>query len=223
MFVWSFSDLHAGITASYGSFHSFLNEVERQHPDVLVGHGDIVELAWSSWGRNMAWQPARSAIEHLIYIASILPVELLPGNHDLDLIKYKADLKPIIVSPCLTAQYDGVLYTHGHQFDPVYKSTWAWIMRLPLAHLVAPCIARSIYGTPYARILDGKDDSYMRLTAIIEADILLHTGDKPVVFGHTHSEFIRRRRNSFLANSGDLIDSCSTLKVIDGSPELVWF
>ena len=223
MFTWDFSDLHCGMPSNYSAFHRFLDEVDRQRPDLLIGNGDVLELVWYTFEHCMSWKPSRDAIDHLRDVASCVPTLLLPGNHDLDLWKYNRELSPIrIISTDSYTSDDGVLYIHGHQFDPVYKSTWAWINRLPFARKVAPCISERLYGTPYELKSQGRDESYGRLTGLIEAGVVLY-GAPAIVFGHTHSECIRYRRDSWAANSGDFTDSCSTLKVIDGNPSMEWF
>lgn len=223
MFVWSFSDSHLGMPSCYDAFHNFLNTVETDKPDLLIGVGDIVELIWCTFYDCMDQIAPRDAIDHLKYVALNIHTILLPGNHDLDLWTYGRDLAPLVLLPGRSSySCDGVLYIHGHQFDPVYQSTWKWITRLPLADKVAPCISRKLYGTPYEKKAQGWDESYRKLAGLIETMTLLHGAEK-IVYGHTHSEHIRYTRHGWSANCGDFTDSASALKVVDGVPSMVWF
>ena len=222
MFTWSFSDLHAGMPSCYDAFHSFLDTAEADKPDLLIGVGDIIELIWGTFYDCVARRASRDALDHLKYMARTVPTILHPGNHDLDLWKYGIELAPLRVMQTDSLFYDGVLYIHGHQFDPVYQGTWKWITQLPLADKIAPCISRRLYNTPYELKAQGRDESYGKLAGLIETMTLLHGAEK-IVYGHTHSEHIRYTRHGWSANCGDFTDSASALKVVDGVPSMVWF
>lgn len=221
MLTYAFSDSHIGVTANYDKFHQFLDVVESEKPDRLIGVGDIIELVWTDFDNIMAWEPSRSAVNHLKQVAeSGVPTSITPGNHDRDILEYATELKPIEIR-LQTLFWDKLFYTHGHQFDPLEKGLWKWICKSPLRY-IAPGVYHGLYGSPYSLKQSGKDTSYSRLVGIIEAGMNLWLGSVSGVFGHTHSEFIRERRGQQIANCGDFVDSASFLIIKDGKVSLRW-
>jgi UDP-2,3-diacylglucosamine pyrophosphatase LpxH len=220
MKVYAFSDVHIGKTANYDRFHRFLKTVQEAEPNWLIGCGDVFELVW---GKNLedikGWDPAREAFEHLKSVAKSTKTVLIVGNHDRDLPKYQEELEPAEIFPCYSV--DGVCYLHGQDFDPVEKNVWRRILGTPLKNY-APWLYNRIWGTPFELKRRGKDKSYSKLVGTIEANLQLWAKGKSMVFGHTHSEFIKYRRSQFIANTGDFYDSCSYLVITNGKPELYW-
>ncbi len=220
MKVYAFSDVHIGTTANYDRFHKFLDMVQTEKPDWLIGCGDVFELVWEkNLDDILSWGPAREALEHLKSVAKSIKTVLIVGNHDRDLPKYREQLEPAEIRSEYSA--DKVHFVHGHDFDPVEKNIWRRILGTPLKKC-APWLYHRIWGTPFELKKRGKDKNYSKLVGTIEANLQLWADSRSVVFGHTHSEFVKYRKNQFIANAGDFYDSCSYLVISDGKPELHW-
>lgn len=148
----------------------------------------------------------------------------MEGNHGFHLVNHSNDIYPVRVTTEQYLTFDGVTYTHGDQFDDAIKYWWN-----PLEHLFwkwMPWLYPKLFGTPSVLKKNGSDVNYSNRVGAIEANAQLWAeageSDKNLVFGHTHSEFIKHRSLHFIANCGDFVDSCSYIVVTDGVPELRW-
>jgi UDP-2,3-diacylglucosamine pyrophosphatase LpxH len=224
MKVMAYSDAHRGITANYDKLMMFGQRVEIEKPDLVLGVGDNYTLDWIPWVDIISWQPSGRSIAQQQRIASYIPwIEML-GNHDSTLADHANELHPVHVCTQKTLTLDGVTYTHGDQFDDAMKYCWS-----PLESIFwmwMPWLYPKLFGTPSVLKKSGHDVNYSKLVGAIEAraQLFAESGeiDKSLVFGHTHSEFIKYRSLHFIANCGDFIDSCSYIVVTDGVPELRW-
>jgi predicted phosphodiesterase len=224
MKVMAYTDAHRGITANYGKLFMFGQRVEIEKPDVVLGLGDNYTLDWIPWVRIVTWEPSGRSIAQQQRIASYIKWIELKGNHDSKLSDHAAELYPVIVCNEKTITLDGVTYTHGDQWDDTIKYWWNPLERIFWKWM--PWLYPKLFGTPFVLKKAGHDENYSHAVGIIEAKAQLwaESGerDKSVIFGHTHSEFIKHRSLHFIANCGDIVDSCSYIVVTDGVPELRW-
>ena len=225
MKVVAYSDAHRGITVNYDKIMQFGEFVKNTKPDLVIGCGDNYTLDWIPWVEIISFQPSGRTIAQQIEIAEDIPwIEML-GNHNMRLEDYAADLSPVQVSPLETLEIDGVYYTHGSQFDPTIKYWWNPLERVFWKWM--PWLYPRLFGTPSVLRKSGRDISYSRLVGTVEANAQLWAEScnprKSLVFGHTHSEFIKFRDDHFIANCGDFVDSCTCIIVTDGAPEIKKF
>lgn len=225
MKVVAYSDAHRGITANYDKLWKFDNFIKQTKPDIVIGCGDNYTLDWIPWSQILEWQPSGLSIARQKDIARSIQWVELEGNHDTGLHKYAKDLFPVIVSHIKEMVVDGVTYTHGDQFDPTITYWWMPLERIFWKWM--PWLYPRLFGTPSVLKKSGKDENYSRVVGTIEARVQRWAEggvvDKSVVFGHTHSEFLKHRSLHFIANCGDFVDSCSCVVVTDGIPEIKWF
>jgi len=220
MKVMAMSDMHIGTTANYTKLSRFLDLVEISKPDVLVGVGDNFELVWEeSLNHILQWQPAAKVVSKMQRIATYIPIMLIPGNHDWFLKTYQAQLYPIRVVDA-QMQFDNIIYMHGDQFDPTVR--WWWNPLQKIFKTFLPSLYTHIWGTPYELKSAGKDKDYRALVGAVESAYQVWLNGRSGVFGHTHSEFLKYRRSQWIANTGDMFDSCSYLTITDGKPEIGW-
>ena len=224
MKVMCYSDAHRGITANYDKLHKFGDRVEIEKPDLVLGLGDNYTLDWIPWVQIISWQPSSRSIAQQKRIAHYIPWFEMLGNHDKKLADCEEDLYPVHVCKEQTITLDGVTYTHGDQFDDTIKYWWSPLEKIFWKWM--PWLYPRLFGTPSVLKKKGHDVSYSKLVGAVEANAQLwaESGehDKSLVFGHTHSEFIKYRSLHFLANCGDFVDSCSYIVVTNGVPELRW-
>jgi len=226
MIVFAYSDAHRGLTANYDKLHRFCDVVEYYKPDLVIGCGDNYSLDWKTWLHIVTWKPSAHSLAQQQRIASYIKWIELPGNHNPPsaMHKIEADLYPVKVCQNTSITVDGVTYMHGDQFDDTIKYWWNPLERIFWKWM--PWLYPKLFGTPYVLKKKCHDVSYSKLVGAIEARAQLWAEggehDKSLVFGHTHSEFIKRRSLHFIANCGDFVDSCSYLVVADGVPELRW-
>lgn len=216
-----YSDAHVGGTAQYGKLMQFCEYIETYKPDMVLGVGDNLELVWRTWTDIIEFEPAYNFLLRAQEIAAKTTWVEIPGNHNENMRDFSATLYPIKISNHDRLVADGVTYIHGHQFDPVTKFWWMPLQRL--TKCILPNLHDRLFGTPLERKLVGADTSYSRLVALVERNVQLWSEGRSVVFGHTHSEFIKQKnKQQFIANCGDFYDSSSFLVVSDGKPELRW-
>lgn len=214
------SDLHNGTTANYEKYHALLQIVEKEKPHCFLKVGDGIELVWHTMDEVLAWQPSRDVLEREKAIAhSICPVIEIPGNHNLYIADYIKLLYPIKIGR-LVEVFDGVVFTHGHQFDPSVKFWWTPLQKM-LKRCI-PLIGLRLFGSPLELKKAGQDISYSRVVSAVERNFQLWLDGRSGVFGHTHSEFVKTRKGQTIANAGDFYDSCSYLDIKDGRIELRW-
>ena len=156
MLVTAISDLHLGQTFALGQFKAFLEDQrKRVRPAMLVLNGDILELAWMRWSDLCNQKLAMDALDELRAFATGIETCFIPGNHDPFgklTMGIREFLSPVrVVSPDAgqppLLELDGVVYTHGNQFD-VTTHVWDSILKLPLKRLL-PWLYIKMYGTPY--------------------------------------------------------------------------
>lgn len=224
MKVMAYSDSHRGITANYDKLHRFCDRVEIEKPDLVLGLGDNYTLDWIPWVDIITWPPSGRSIAQQQRIASYIPWVEMIGNHDKKLAEHAAELHPVKICTSQYMEIDRVTYTHGDQFDDTIKYWWN-----PLEQIFwkwMPWLYPRLFGTPSVLKKKGHDVSYSKAVGRIDASAQLWAesgeSDKSLVFGHTHSEFIKHRSLHFIANCGDFVDSCSYIVVTDGVPELRW-
>ena len=218
--VIAYSDAHRGITANYNKLELLCEYIEMFKPDVVVGVGDNYELVWRDWQQINSWKDSVDSIERAKEAARKTSWIELAGNHNINLYDYRQELLPIRVHKGDKIVIDGVTYTHGHQYDATIKFWWKPLQTI--FKYVIPSLYNKIFGTPYCVKESGNDTNYSELVAMIESRVQTAYRGSPVVFGHTHSEFIKYRKSTFMANCGDFIDSCSIVVVSYGKPELIW-
>jgi len=121
--------------------------------------------------------------------------ERLRGNHDNEY--YLPKFKII----------DGIYIAHGHQWDYLWS-------KIPIYRFPLPDWLIRKYRTPAKK--KGQLLDYHLATAQIEYEAMkfcIKKGYRACLFGHTHSPFTLKREGYILANSGDLVDSFSFLKI----------
>jgi len=224
MKVFAYSDSHRGITANYDKLMLFGQRVETEKPDLVLGLGDNYTLDWVPWTKIVTWEPSGRSIAQQQRLARQVPWFEMLGNHNRKLADHADEIYPVHVCKDQYITIDRVTYTHGDQFDDTIKYWWN-----PLEQIFwkwMPWLYPKLFGTPSVLKKKGHDVSYSRLVGAVEAAAQLWAesgeSDKSLVFGHTHSEFIKYRSLHFIANCGDFVDSCSYIVVTDGKPELKW-
>lgn len=221
MYIIAYSDLHNGKTTDYSAFHAFCDRVEKLKPDMVVEVGDGDDLVWcGDFEGVLNFAPAKEAIERQKKIAAKIRWVKIKGNHNLDIAKYAEELAPIIVLESDRMTLEGVVYLHGHQFDPVTLHCWSPWQKV--FHDLLPRLYQPLWGSPRQLKMAGDDISYSRLCGVIETNLMLWADGRSVVYGHTHSEYVKVRKGQVVANCGDMYDSRSYLEVRDGVPRLAW-
>ncbi len=217
MRVIAISDLHRGQSLNLAAFRGFLEWVRQERPDRFLLLGDIHELAWFVWEHLQADPIAREALDHLRLVAEDIPTVELCGNHDPweRLSPHLQELAPILVRGEPTLELDGVIYTHGHQFD-ITTHFWDTALRSPMKRL-APWLYLRLYGTPYEVKTAQREKDYREYVGWIMGRAMLYAiRHKDLCFGHTHAPMTLDLGGRVIVNSGDWQDSLSYIEAIDG-------
>ena len=205
-----FSDAHIPYTDE--RFLKFI-EMACIDPDVdaVYGLGDTFDLLRRDFAEIIACEPGAKCISVLRGLASIKPVWLLPGNHDVDLIKWAAGLNPIEVMG-RHVFCDGYLLTHGYEYDLLCRSLpWRLLAK------VLPWWFKS----PSQLKAAGQSHKYNKQVGLIHgmaiADVEATDSFDGIIMGHTHQLLIiSTESNKTVADCGDFLDSASYLCLQNG-------
>jgi predicted phosphodiesterase len=210
--VAAISDLHIGVRAgrdgfghSIDAFDAWLARLEREH-DHIVLLGDVFQtdhvLVPGRRARARELHAARRRAERLVQRFAGPKYHYVHGNHD-EIAGVELD-----AVSSLRLATDGVelLFTHGHQFDPVALGA-RWLAELGgwatgairRAHLVS--VARWFeahdVAIKHARF-GGADGPYARGAAALGASERAAV----VVLGHTHAAELHQVSGVLYANTG---------------------
>ena len=234
MLVVCISDLHLGQPFALGQFKDFLADLrKRVRPDILVLAGDILELAWMQWEDLKKQKLATDALDELKAFATGIETVYLPGNHDPYPAIPKDEVSPIhVVAPPVDGpaflERNGVIYTHGHQFD-VTTHFWDAILKMflqgfPLQPLL-PSLYVKLYGTPYEMKTARRQLEFNEYVGwIMGRGISTAIRDgKDLCFGHTHSAMAIDLGGRVIVNSGDWRTDLTWVEVKDGKMALRWW
>ena len=210
------SDLHLGQTPYWDGLKAFADDLKRVRPQLIILAGDILELSWFTWDYLMEQEKFRSGLDALREMATYTETRYIPGNHDPLKKLDKELLQPIHITEEQWAEYDGVLYTHGHIFDITTKVCDS-LLKLPIKSLL-PGLYRKLYGTPYEVKLSGQEKDYREYVGWIFGRAMMWAiaRSRKLVYGHTHAPMLVHLRNTIVANSGDLRDSLSYVEAREG-------
>lgn len=220
------SDLHLGQSFNLGAFKDFLADLrKRTRPDMLILAGDILELAWLQWEDLKAQKLAMDALDELRTFAVGIETSYLCGNHDPYQAIPKDEVAPIhVVAPPVdgpaSLERDGVVYSHGHQFDRTTK-VWDGLLRLPVKAFL-PSLYSRLYGTPYQIKVTHRQDAYNELIGFITGQAITFSQrqGKDLCFGHTHFPILLDLGGRVIAGDGDWRDSNSFIEARDGKMTL---
>lgn len=220
--ITSISDTHLGQPFNLAAFKSFLaDQRHRVRPDLLILAGDILELAWMRWSDLKAQKLAMDALDELKAFATGIETVYLPGNHDSYQAIPKGEVSPIhVVAPPLDGsaclERDGVIYTHGHQFDAT-THFWDSLLKLPVKALL-PSLYTKLYASPYEVKMTHRLDTYNELIGWVtgRAITFAQKQGKNLCFGHTHFPFLIDLGGRTVAGDGDWRDSLSYIEAQDG-------
>ena len=206
-----------------GALKDFLaDQRKRVRPDMLVLNGDILELAWMSWGDLKEQKLAMDALDELKGFATGIEVSYLAGNHDrYDQIP-KDEVHPIhVIAPTVGGpamlERDGVTYTHGDHWDTT-TGVWNALLKLPIRAFL-PGLYIKMYGTPYQLRMAQKEQDYHELAFWVNGRAALWAAKqrRSLVFGHTHLPVLMVLPGGLMvACDGDWRDSLSWVEVRDG-------
>lgn len=219
--VVTISDLHLGQSFALGPFKDFLQDLrKRQRPDALILGGDTIELAWFSWPELEAQALFRDSLDELRDFATSFETRLIPGNHDPLAKLRQRDLSPIKIEPLPSIEWDGVIYTHGHQFD-VTTHLWDTLLKIPARRLF-PRLYVKLYGTPYEVKMAQREKDYREYIGWILGRAMMDVlaKGKDLVYGHTHAPMRVEMRDRTVVNAGDWQDSLSWVEARDGKLSL---
>ena len=198
------SDWHLGYEhTNYDKILRFLDLVEID-ADSLVLVGDIFDL-WRYPINQMQYDNAGRCLRRLKEVAAILPVTIIPGNHDYDLMrrwpKLERDYNVTIQDDFA---YDGIYYTHGWKFDVVqrrYSWAYGWLTTR------FPYLYQRFFKKPSRMGLPKSDQMNEQVNKIhLEAArYAQENGYDYVCMGHTHIPGVW----PYVIDLGDFVDSCS--------------
>jgi len=225
MLLAAVSDLHLGQPFNLRAWRGFLAYLRTVRPELLLLLGDVLELAWFSRKELEAQELFRESLDELRGFAASIETLYFPGNHD-----PRKKIDPQMVAPVHllpfrpdmpeATEFDGVLYTHGSQFD-AGTHLWDALLKFPLK-AVFPCVYLKLYGTPYEVKSAQKEQDYREYVGWIMGRAMMEAirQGRDVVFGHTHAPMTLDLGGRLIVNSGDLRDSWSYVLARDGRLEL---
>jgi predicted phosphodiesterase len=200
------SDRRDGFRHDAGEFSRFLDGLEATH-DLIVLLGDIYQTDHGVCPRSRAshLHRARRRVPRLVRRFDAAPYVHVFGNHDE--IAGRELLAPEQL--CLTDDGIGMVFIHGHQFDPVAgRAKWAadcgtWItgrMRAVGLRPLAEWFEARDIGIKGARF-SGQTGPYV----VAGRRLACAQGAQVVVMGHTHIASITKVPEGLVVNTG----SCS--------------
>jgi len=208
------SDIHIPFTDK--SFLDFADELCRDsRVKNVVLNGDIIDRVRCT-PKDIADSP--QGLELLNALQRILEEKkcyLVKGNHDPDLGKTLHELLGIEM-PCYEALGVGpFLFMHGHQFDRVCSHLpWRWLKK----------IAPWFYRTPREWKRRSRK-AFMKSVGRVWINAIEYAEKykvKRLIIGHTHYPcVIKLETGTVIGDSGDWMDSCSCLKIVNGEISIV--
>ena len=233
------SDLHLVYAdTERAAINEFLDQMAAEPPDHLILNGDLYELWRTDLAGNM-WASTRETDRLWDLKDQGVPITLTAGNHDGYLTRHTVDSSRYPFDPRnrVRMDIDGVQYTflHGHQYEPIYTpitddalsltddrlgdaADWIWSNRpaLPAVDQVTTTVA-----APLTDIADPDSirQNVTRRAVIYNAIKATKTPGEWVVYGHTHTPFVRE--GDKIANSGAMVAGQATyLEIVNGVPSL---
>lgn len=203
------SDMHIGYEkVNYDKIWKFF-EIAGDDADKIILNGDILDL----W--RMSYEQIKMLDGDLLQAINMTALEVpmiwIRGNHD-----WRVPQKEF-PNIYFWTSYDsgGVHYEHGHRFDLEQRKCgglWDWIVAF------YPPLYQRFFRSP-SEIVKVEDAPYW-FDMHDEAMKYAVKHQVNVVVGHSHSPQIKRDGLTFVADTGDWIDSCSYLVVEGGEVEL---
>jgi UDP-2,3-diacylglucosamine pyrophosphatase LpxH len=184
---------------------------EAEAGDQILGLGDWFHM--NEMGLDYCISHATT--QKLRDLAGRVPTNLIPGNHDHELERYRDNpslgnpISPItIIKPFVE---NNIWYCHGHEYDPI---------AIPLTWWGTLCswLKRKNRKTPGKLRDEGITNLFLREVQVVNTEALVDARDKQykgVVYGHTHLPLFQESPEvPFLLNDGDMRHS-STFVIAD--------
>lgn len=219
--LFAYSDLHLKPGQKNYPFHDFLDIVEHEKPDLVVGVGDNHETAWFDIVSIMTERHSAEIMERKKKIAANTEWWEMPGNHNPDVEAYENLIWPIrTTAPCV--EVEGIRFEHGHR-DDITAAWWNFWVKQPWVKEHLPWLYMRLFGSP--REWKEKDQAkWSKLVALYYNLRFEQTAmDEKVnlIFGHTHQPYVKTMQNGIqVGNCGDFCDSYSFIEVTDSTMKL---
>lgn len=196
------------------AFDAFLDDLARRPPARLVLLGDV----WDLLRRDpfgCAWETS-GTIARLKDVAELVPVHVLPGNHDGHLHHLDGDRYEFDVVDDLTIESGGhrIRFRHGHEFDRLQlDAVTRWFEGPgdrgdmdPTRGRKDPVVAwgREVLQRGKRRLravrTDGGTETAFPRRERRAHDFLASIPEEKLVYGHTHAPYVHP--NNVAANPG---------------------
>jgi len=210
------SDLHIGYESSqYDVMDRAIDYIgqKAEAGDEILGLGDWFHM--NEMGLDYCISHATT--QKFRDLAGQVPTNLIPGNHDQKLERYRDNpslgnpISPItIIKPFME---NGIWYCHGHDYDPIARPLTLW-------GTLCAWLKRKNIKTPGKLRDEGITNLFLRAVQVVNTEALVAVrGEqyKGVVYGHTHFPLCQESPEvPFLLNDGDMRHS-STFVIADGN------
>ena len=227
------SDVHLGTKASQTKLlKKFLETIEFEE---LYLVGDIIDI-WAL-KKRIYWNKSHNEIIRLfLKIAKKKKVYYILGNHDEAIRKFiPIDLGNIEICNYKRFVWNTkIIYVlHGDQFDfiinkfPVIAWIGTWLYDLIIYLNVVVSWLREKFGFPYwsiSKYLKEKAKSSFGILEKYKEHISRFAERKEIdliIFGHLHMPKIEQKNDVLMANTGDWVENCSAIGIIDNKLNLL--